>query len=1218
MPFPTRRRSLRGRPLPRVLLAAITTLLGLLGFASPAFAVHLQGGFFTAKVTDTGRLQGTVTYLEVYACSNGIGSQKSIPFTLTSPNGEAKSYNVTGLATRCLTGGATYVGDFDIPLNATTFPSQGAPDGNYVLQYLVGNRISGIVNLANSGSASVRFRAQVRKKTGVATSAPYLGSDVATGIGIGELYSQNLNASDPDDVLGNGTLTYQAITGAGEYAPDTNVISIPKLTANGQIEIPTSTTSGMANNSKYVYKVRVTDDQGDYSERDVLLTAVTPNKPPVINGLNTATGYDINDGQTQTITFNATDPNSGNTVTISGAGLPSWATLTQTPGNPATATLTLAPPVDANTRTYRLNFDAVDNDATQALTGSRTIEVRVHGAPETQLLTQPDALTTAKDATFTFAAADPAYTFECRFDSDAWAPCSSPKNYTNLSDGPRTFQVRANDGSRVDPTPAKFTWTIDTTPPTTTIATKPAAKTNSTTANFTFTSNETGNVTYECSLDGATFTACTTPRSYTGLAAGNHTLRVRATDTLGHVETTPAEYSWTIDTTAPDTIVSGQPPALGNGTGVFTFSSTEPGSTFECKLDSGAWAPCTSPKSFTGLSEGSHTVLIRATDEAGNVDATPSSYTWTVDTTAPTTTIDVGPSAVVRTDAATFEFSSDDPLATFECKLDGGTWSTCASPKTLSGLADGDHELLVRATDAAGNTDATPATRNWTVDTGAPTTTVTGKPAADSPSTTPTFTFESDDPTATFECRIDGGTWAPCTSPSTLPSLADGTHTFEIRATDPAGNVEATPYSYEWTVDSSVPAAPKLKQSPAANSASSNFVFDTEPGATVECQIDDGAWKPCDPSFTPELGEGQHTLNVRQTDAAGNVSPKTTHTWTVDRTAPEAPVAVAGPTGTTTTRTAVFEFTAEPGSTIECRVDGGEWAPCASPLNLGELPLGDHVLELRSTDAAGNVSAVRTERWTIAAEPAKPATAPAPAPEKSAPTKPTAVRVEVSRSVAIDPDKSTVGCRLTVSIKTCEVAIYALKSDLGLAKKGSPEDKLVRIGTGTATSDDDSGHVGVKITLNGTGKRAMKRVGGVKARVNVKATASDGGEKLYAHRYTKIRPATQLVVPSDGLFATDSAVISTVGKRYLQSVAGGLYGAKGVQCIGHTDAQGAAAYNARLGLARAKAVCAYLSRLGVKARKTTTSAGEAKPRATNLTAAGRALNRRVELKLSYR
>lgn len=86
----------------------------------------------------------------------------------------------------------------------------------------------------------MRFRAKVRKVTGVATSAPFLGSNIATGIGIGELYSQNLNASDPDDVLGNGTLTYEALTGDPDLAPDTNVIDVSKLQANGRSRSPSA------------------------------------------------------------------------------------------------------------------------------------------------------------------------------------------------------------------------------------------------------------------------------------------------------------------------------------------------------------------------------------------------------------------------------------------------------------------------------------------------------------------------------------------------------------------------------------------------------------------------------------------------------------------------------------------------------------------------------------------------------------------------------------------------------------------------------------------------------------------------------------------------------------------------------------------------------------------------------------------------------------------
>jgi hypothetical protein len=62
----------------------------------------------------------------------------------------------------------------------------------------------------------------------------------------------------------------------------------------------------------------------------------------------------------------------------------------------------------------------------------------------------------------------------------------------------------------------------------------------------------------------------------------------------------------------------------------FTFSSSEAGSTFECKLDSGAYALCTSPKSYSNVSRGSHTFSVRAKDGAGNVDPTPATRSWKV------------------------------------------------------------------------------------------------------------------------------------------------------------------------------------------------------------------------------------------------------------------------------------------------------------------------------------------------------------------------------------------------------------------------------------------------------------------------------------------------------------------------------------------------------------------------------------------------------------
>jgi hypothetical protein len=81
----------------------------------------------------------------------------------------------------------------------------------------------------------------------------------------------------------------------------------------------------------------------------------------------------------------------------------------------------------------------------------------------------------------------------------------------------------------------------------------------------------------------------------------------------------------------------------------------------------------------------------------------------------PDTTITAGPSGTVQSDAASFSFSSNDSRATFECRLDAGAWTRCTSPRGYSALSEGAHEFLVRARDARGRVDRTPASRKWTI-----------------------------------------------------------------------------------------------------------------------------------------------------------------------------------------------------------------------------------------------------------------------------------------------------------------------------------------------------------------------------------------------------------------------------------------------------------------------------------------------------------------------
>ncbi len=188
----------------------------------------------------------------------------------------------------------------------------------------------------------------------------------------------------------------------------------------------------------------------------------------------------------------------------------------------------------------------------------------------------------------------------------------------------------------------------------TTIVTHPANPTKITTGTFTFT-NTSDPVTYECKLDtpagAGSWAACnatdpSTPGyTTTGtLTDGTYILSVRATDTHGNLEATPATYTWLVDTVPPVTTIATHPEATTTiTTGVFTFTNSETASlpvTYECKLDTpagtGTWAACNASAPTTAgyttgtLTIGTYTLTVRSTDQAGNVESNPPTFTWLV------------------------------------------------------------------------------------------------------------------------------------------------------------------------------------------------------------------------------------------------------------------------------------------------------------------------------------------------------------------------------------------------------------------------------------------------------------------------------------------------------------------------------------------------------------------------------------------------------------
>ena len=122
---------------------------------------------------------------------------------------------------------------------------------------------------------------------------------------------------------------------------------------------------------------------------------------------------------------------------------------------------------------------------------------------------------------------------------------------------------------------------------------------------------------------------------------GNYTLEAQTRDYSGNVSSISTK-SFTVDKTAPETGLDPDVGPVGSSTTqdndpTFAFGSNEDFGTFECSLTGPSWNgtlfPCTSPRTFLNLKDGTYTFKVRARDQAGNVDSTPATRSWTINNT---------------------------------------------------------------------------------------------------------------------------------------------------------------------------------------------------------------------------------------------------------------------------------------------------------------------------------------------------------------------------------------------------------------------------------------------------------------------------------------------------------------------------------------------------------------------------------------------------------
>ena len=287
----------------------------------------------------------------------------------------------------------------------------------------------------------------------------------------------------------------------------------------------------------------------------------------------------------------------------------------------------------------------------------------------------PSGFTNAASHSFGFSATAPLSTFQCKVDGAAFGPCTTGTTHTTgaLPDGPHTFSVVATAGADTDPTPATRTFTIDTVVPSTAASVVPTVPQDNT----------------QCQINPR---SCgDAPSEYFGPV----TVKVAGSDDRSGV----VETRCVLD-----------PPPESFGFGIAPAWAHMTGCPF---LGDGA----------TVAESGAHTVYFASKDAAGGIEPTRKrEFNISVrpapppaPTAAPNTSITATPLTPSIDTRAQFQFLSDKPGSSFECKLNAArNWTACKSPHVYSGLSPGSHTFQVRAI-AGGLTDPTPALHRWDV-----------------------------------------------------------------------------------------------------------------------------------------------------------------------------------------------------------------------------------------------------------------------------------------------------------------------------------------------------------------------------------------------------------------------------------------------------------------------------------------------------------------------
>jgi predicted phage tail protein len=756
-------------------------------------------------------------------------------------------------------------------------------------------------------------------------------------------------------------------------------------------------TSAPANGVNGTYSLSVTPTAGGVSGQPATSTydfnTATPSAPDV--SADASTGFSLHptfsvSGVTggASLSCTVTGPSSGPAVAVQNCGATS--TLDLTGGDDGTYTLSV-------TQTYAGNVSPA---------GSATYLLDTH-TPATPSVSAPASPGGDLHPNFTVTGIESGATAVCSVSgpSSVTVATCGPSTVLDLSsgsDGIYTVQVRARDAAGMDSAPASATYELESAGPSAPAITGPSGPANDRSPSFSVTdSDPVDDLSYVCAVTGpsAVATSSCGPTTTINLSAagdGTYTLSVSAVDGLDHLG--PASTTtYTLDTTPPPVPTVTAPQSLASDTSPsFTVNEPDGAATLSCTVSGPTVVPASAitcgPTTTVDLSgagrDGTYKLSVTATDAEGNTSAAGTA-TYTLDTTPPPVPTIVAPPSPSNDLSPTFDIGDSESGVTLSCTLtdpNNQTLFTGPCPSdgafdTSGDAADGDYQLVVTASDSAGNQSSAGAP--WTRDTQAPPAPVVGAPLSPSNQLVPFFSISDTEAGVALTCNLTGPGavvaytgLCPVDGLLNLAGFGDGLYTLSVTATDDAGNI-SLPGVAIYTVDTTPPPVPIVTLtapvlSPGNVTHPQFSLSDTEMGVTFSCSVTGPTSVPasavsCGPTTTVDLSgagrDGVYTLSVTAADAAGNPSAAATATYTLDTSAPPNPSVVAPPSPSNDITPTFTVSDSEPGVVFGCVLTGpgsttvfSNLCPASRTFDLVGFGDGTYLLTVTATDPAGNVA----------------------------------------------------------------------------------------------------------------------------------------------------------------------------------------------------------------------------------------------------------------------